>query len=66
MKKCCECKTLVWPWQGSSLAGGSIHAKCHQMVLNKAAADPKMRELIRSELRVFEAQVGARSNVQIP
>lgn len=56
-----------------------LHAECYgtigalvqerdtlQKLLNEAAADPKMREMMRTELRSFEIQLGIRSNVQIP
>ena len=55
-----------------------LHAECYgtigalvqerdtlQKLLNEAAADPKMREMMRTELRSFEIQLGIRSNVQI-
>ena len=66
MNKCCECKKTVWPWQGSSTAGNVIHAVCHQIILTKAAKDPKMKEMMRTEMRAFERHVGGKSNVQIP
>ena len=66
MKKCCECKKLVWPWQHSNLAGGVIHAECHQKLLNDAARDPKMREMMRQELCRFERETNIRSNMTIP
>lgn len=49
MIRCCECKKIVWPWNGSPLTIG-IHKICHQRILVDAATDPSMRKLLRDEL----------------
>ena len=52
MKKCCECKKIVWPWQESSLAF-NIHSSCHQQIINDAAKDHKIRILMNKEIKTL-------------
>lgn len=43
MKKCCDCKKIVWPWQQSNIALEPIHKKCHEVLICKAISEnPEM------------------------
>ena len=65
MKKCCECKKTVWPWQQSNISGCPIHVRCHQKLLTTAAKDPKMRNLLAEEIIPFQNDTGKQVNVEV-
>lgn len=51
MNRCYVCKKIVWPFQGSRLAGNGIHATCHQKLIDACLReDPSMWKLVRDEL----------------
>jgi hypothetical protein len=54
MKRCCECKKIVWPWQQSKISASPIHLKCHQPIIANLMRDPEMAAMARKEIRDFE------------
>lgn len=59
MRKCCKCKSLVWFWQHSNLAGGVIHAKCHEkLIADKIKNNPDLKSLYEDELKCFTSKTG--------
>jgi hypothetical protein len=66
MKRCCECKKLVWPWQQSVISACPIHLKCHQrVILEKARQDPEVGKLMQQEILEFEIATGSPTHLRI-
>ena len=54
MKKCCECKNIVWPGQQSNISFSPIHKKCHKkLILKSMDDDPEMAGMYLKEINEF-------------
>lgn len=65
MKKCCECKKIVWPWQQSKISFSPIHLKCHQKILKASITTPECQLMYGKELLEFEIKTGIKSLLKI-
>ncbi len=66
MKKCCECKKIVWPWSQSKISITPIHKKCHGVVLREAIIEnPEMYTAFISEIVSFKRDTGINSGLRI-
>lgn len=66
MKKCCECKKTVWPWQQSRISFSPIHKRCHETLLaNSLAKNPELRGMYVAEIADFENKTNANTGLRI-
>lgn len=52
-EKCCECGKTLWPFTRSRLSR-SIHAKCHEKIIDELLRDPRTREFTLRELEQWD------------
>jgi hypothetical protein len=66
MKKCCDCKKIVWPWAQSAISLSPIHKNCHQERISKLMAEnPALKSRYAAEISDFERKVGVQSGIKI-
>ncbi len=64
VKKCNECKKIIWPWQEkSNVRFDPVHRRCHQKILDEVKNNSELRMCIIKELISFRESTGINPNV---
>ena len=65
MKLCCKCKKIIWPWQKiSEISASHIHLKCHQILINTAINNPKIKSFFIEEFKHLQ-QKGIKTSLKL-